>query len=463
MSGRLDNIRVERIPEPPPGEMRRFDLVTLSIGTVLGTGLLTFLPTGVAQMGTSAVIGFPVAVILGFLYLLPVTIACSILRMSGGLISLVGDVCSPLMTGLYGLGSCLPGIALAMYGVTFASYAAQVFPDINQTFWAMVVLTAFYLINLAGIKAMSRLQNVMTVALACGLALFIIIGCTQVTQPIFDFSNPNFMPNDVATTLTGFMVLFGCCNTFQSVSAAGRIAKRATKDIPFAFAITSVFIFFLYFFCAVVAAGVLPYEEISDSGTLVPILRAIFPNWLFAIWMVAIPGLLVFTTMNGLFPTYAEMLAQCARDGWLPASWGKTSKRDVSVIPLTIYFVAAAAFTLTGLSPAEIILCTNILTIPFDIILMVAMLRLPKKYPEQWKKSKWALPFGLWAVLNIIRVALRGAAAYSSVIALDLQTVALTIAIVVVCIGWCLYRGRRANAVIRVSAWPAHMEESKEA
>lgn len=459
MSNPKGNIRVERIPEPAPGPMGRFDLVTLSIGTVLGTGLLTYLPTGIAMMGTSAIWGFPFAVILGLLYLLPVTISASCLRMSGGLMSLVGDTTTPVMSGLYGMGSTLSAVALSMYGITFASYAAAIWPNLPQTLTAMIVLTLFYVINLLGIKTMSKLQNVMFVVLLCGLVLFIIMGIPHISQPIFDFSSPNFMPNDLSTTFAGLMVLYGCCSSFQMVSCQGRLAKNATRDLPFALLVTSCFIFFLYFFCAIVAAGVLPYEEISSAGTLAAVLKVIFPNWLYILWMIAIPGLLVFTTLNGLFATFTEQFAQCARDGWLPVFWAKENKRGMPWVPLTIIYAAAAMFTLTGLSPAQIILATNILNIVFDIVLFVAMLELPKKHPEAWAKSKMRVPFGLWVILNVVRVIIRGMAAYSAIVTLSTQTVVICVVLVVVAVVWCLYRAKSSETVIRIAVWEPHDDQ----
>lgn len=459
MRNSTGSIRVERIPEPGPGPMGRFDLVTLSIGTVLGTGLLTYLPTGIAMMGTSAIWGFPFAVILGMLYLLPVTISASCLRMSGGLMSLVGDTTTPVMAGLYGMGNSLSAVALSMYGITFASYAAAIWPDLPRTLVAMIILTLFYAINLLGIKTMSKLQNVMFVVLLCGLALFIIIGIPHISQPIFDFSNPHFMPNDFATTFAGLMVLYGCCASFQVVSCQGRLAKNATKDLPFALLFTSAFIFVLYFLCAIVAAGVLPYEEISSAGTLAAVLKVIFPNWLYVIWMIAIPGLLVFTTLNGLFSTFSEQLAQCARDGWLPVSWSKENKRGATWVPLTIIYIVAAMFTLTGLSPSQIILATNILNIVFDVILFVAMLELPKKHPEAWARAKMHVPYGLWVVLNIVRVIIRGLAAYSAVVTLSTRTVIICVVLVAVAIVWCLYRAKSSETVIRIAVWEPHEDQ----
>lgn len=459
MANKQKNIQVERVPEPEPGQLGRKDLLVLAIGTVLGTGLLTFLPTGIAYMGTSAVYGFPFAVILGFLYLLPVTIATSILRMGGGLMSLVGDLTNPTLSGLYGLGSTLAAVAIAMYGTTFASYVAQVFPNAPKMLIALIVLTIFYITNLIGIKTMSRVQNIMSIVLIVGLLLFIIMGIPQITQPIFNVNSESFMPNSFATTFAGLVVLFGCTNTFQPVSCMGRVAKNSTKDMPVALSLTSCVIFVLYFLCVIVAAGVLPYEEISEAGTLVPVLKTIFPNWLYLIWLVAIPGLLVFTTLNGLFSTFTEQFAQCARDGWLPRSWAKTNKRGIPFIPLTILYGVAFAFTVTGLSPSQIILCTNILTIVFDVILFIALLKLPLKYEKQWKQSKWHVPYWLWVVLNVIRVALRAMAAYSSIISLSLLTVIMCVALVVICVVWCLYRAHSAKTIIRISSWPAPLKE----
>lgn len=460
MKDKKSNVEVIIAPEPPPGPLSRVDLLTIALGTVLGGGIISLLPAGIKAMGTSAAIGFPVAVIMGVIYVMPVIFISSTVRMSGGLMSVAAALGTPLIAGLYGLGYMLSAITLGSFGLTLANYVVGVFPSVNLIMCACVVSFVFYVVNMLGSKFLARMQNVMFGVLAVGLFLFIAMGLPKVTQPVFDFSSPTFMPNDFATTFSGLMVLFGACMAYQNVVSHGRNAMNATKDMPFALIGSAIFIFFLYLGCGVVAAGVLPLEE-AASTTLLATVKAIFPDWLYIVWMIAVPGLLICTTLNGLMSTYSEQFAQCSRDGWLPDSWSKPNRFGAYPIPLTILFVLPLIPTIAGLSVSQIMMSANLLIVVFDLMLGYCMLKFPTRYAEDWKRSKMHVPNAVFYTVVVLRMVIRIMGALSAILTLSTTTIVTLLVIVAVLIGWTMYRTKK-GARIKISLWAASESKQQE-
>ena len=93
----------------------------------------------------------------------------------------------------------------------------------------------------------------------------------------------------------------------------------------------------IYGLMAVVAAGVLPIEQVANKN-LALVAQAIFPNWLYVIFII---GGAVFAIATSLISGIAMMrypAMRVAQDGWLPDFFKKTTKSGYPwVIQLTFY------------------------------------------------------------------------------------------------------------------------------
>lgn len=73
--------KVKHVPAPPPGKLGKAELYSLSIGQVIGAGIITLIGPAVAETGQSTWLAYLVAIILGFLLIMPILFLTSTLRL----------------------------------------------------------------------------------------------------------------------------------------------------------------------------------------------------------------------------------------------------------------------------------------------------------------------------------------------------------------------------------------------
>lgn len=84
--------KVKHVPAPPPGKLGKAELYSLSIGQVIGAGIITLIGPAVAETGQSTWLAYLVAIILGFLLIMPILFLTSTLRLGGGYYSIIAGI-----------------------------------------------------------------------------------------------------------------------------------------------------------------------------------------------------------------------------------------------------------------------------------------------------------------------------------------------------------------------------------
>lgn len=445
------HVLVEYEPEPAPGHLGPFNLYTIAIGTVLGAGIITLLPAGIAQMGMKASIWFPIMCIVGFLYVLPYFICASALRFGGGATSIAGTLGTPFLGGLYGLGYCLTPFALGVYGTSLANYVISIFPNWSIKAIAITVLTVFLIMNIMGSKWMAAIQKYMFIVLAFGLVLFVGFGLPHVDWSVFSASNPEWSVGTPRVQFSGAMLLFGACSYYWPAIAQGRNAVNPCRDIPRAGLFTFITITLLYLAVGIVACGILPYEECTT--TLVNVAKYIFPEWMYYLWVFCVPVMLITTTVNGLFTAFEAPIAQTAMDGWLPSSLASVNRYGAHWKLLVIFWAMGSLPVLLGFSVSAITSNTNLMSFAFECILFITMMQLPKKFPEAWKNARWHVPNWLFYTLCIIGMGIKITAMWSTLINLTTTNIIVVLCLVAFCFLWAFYRASTGKTAVKVSCW----------
>ena len=67
-----ESSKVTYVPAPPPGILKKPELYALSIGQVIGAGVITLVGPAMALTGYSAWLAYGAAIIWGFLMIMPV-------------------------------------------------------------------------------------------------------------------------------------------------------------------------------------------------------------------------------------------------------------------------------------------------------------------------------------------------------------------------------------------------------
>lgn len=190
-------IKVIKEAAPKPGTLGRPELYALAIGQVIGAGVITLIVPAIKMTGYSAWLAYFVAIIMGFIMILPNVFISSTLRLGGGNYSMLCDLAGPTYSGIFAFGTLTQCISLSLFGVAAAAYLGDVIPALGAPIARIIVgaslLTFFYIVNLMGVDFMAKAQKAMTWVLIAALLAFAIVGIFKIQLPIFNFSDPNFL------------------------------------------------------------------------------------------------------------------------------------------------------------------------------------------------------------------------------------------------------------------------------
>lgn len=153
-------IHVVKEPVPKPGTLGRTELYALAIGQVIGAGVITLIVPAIKMTGYSAWLAYFVAILMGFVMILPFVFISSTLRLGGGNYSMLCDLSSPRTSGIFAYMYLTQCLSLSLFGASAAAYLGDIIPVLNSH-WARVIvgvtlLTFFYVVNLMGVDIMAN-------------------------------------------------------------------------------------------------------------------------------------------------------------------------------------------------------------------------------------------------------------------------------------------------------------------
>ncbi len=454
------NISVEKVPEPPKGKLGRHEMLALSVGQVIGAGVVTLVGPAIYYTGYSVWLAYLVAIILGLIYVLPIMFITSTVRLGGGQYSMVSGILGPIPAGFQAISSLVGSFTCALFATSIGGYVHDLLPAIPAQAAAIFFLTAFFVMNLFGINIMAKLQKTMTWCLLIALGLFIVFGLFKIQNPIFDFKSEGFMTGGMTGFISAAMLLYYSTTGHYLTMNYSREAKASTKDIPWAMLLTTPILVVIYCGVAIVAAGVLPMSE-TAGRSLAVVAKAIFPTPLFILFIILGPMFALFTTMNGTMAGVPYMIAQTAYDGWIPKSFADKNKNGVFWKILVFEYVYALIPVIFNFSTSEI--SSNMLLFSSFVtcIQLFAYFKMPNKFPEAWKKSKWHVPNPVYyfictlcAALNIF-VLVRSFGTLKPVVAI------ISGVLILGSFTYAVVRMRSAKVVIQSSCWVPEEEQEQ--
>lgn len=460
-------INVIREPAPPPGKLKKPELYALSIGQVIGAGVITLIVPAIKMTGYSAWLAYLAAIIMGVIMIAPTVFVSSTLRLGGGYYSLLCDLAGPTASGIFAFAYLTQCLSLSLFGTSAASYLGDVIPalggDLSRVFVGAGLLTLFYLINLRGIDIMAKVQKLMTWLLIAALVLFAIVGITKIRLPIFDFSAPGFLTQgwgvafengQITGGFFGAVLLFVySCQGYSMTCAYGRDAENAKKDIPWAMLMSVPTLIVLYVGVALAGTGVMSIGDYGQSTTLVFAAQRIFPTWLFFAFIIAGPIMALLSTLNSSFAYNAILVGQSCDDGWLPKAFGKKNKNGSRVYILTFMYVLSLIPIIAGLSITVITNMVQLIMAALAFLYMAAYFKLPKVYPEVWKKARMHVPNGLYYAICVLSLIFFIIMFVKSVLSMSVGLAVTNVVAIVVMSLLGIWRARTGEITIHTSVW----------
>ena len=388
-----------------------FDIFCLGLGGAIGSGIFVMMGSGIAATGRSIFI----SVAFGCLFMLMAyffhVVMSSMFVLEGGDYDMKAMLFNPTLTGVSAVFTMMGGIGFAMYGGAIADYASMVFPVIGEY------------TKLVGVGI---------------ITLFVIMGLPKVQPGFFDLDGM------FAGGASGFIVslsimAFACQGTTMSPIAMMSVTKNSKRTIPLGVLLITVCLALIYGLMAVVAAGVLPIEQVANKN-LALVAQTIFPNWLYVIFII---GGAVFAIATSLISGIAMMRYPAmwvAQDGWLPDFFKKTTKSGYPwVIQLTFYLFSILPI-IFGFSLDSIVSLTMIPSMLMCFAQNISLIKIVKKFPKQWNESVIHMPTPIFNVLCVIAGICDLIVAYNLFVTMDLTGMLLVVAMCVVCVVIALIR-----------------------
>ena len=375
-----------------------WDLFSISTGIIVGSGVLVFTGRGIAMTGRSICIAYLGAALWVVCTAIPTFLMCSVIRLIGGGYTQANLFLGERWGGFYLCMYFLGQMGLNLYAQTFALYFCELVGGGNEKLVAFIMITFFYILNFFGVDFMSKAQNIMSAVLLLALVWFTVRGLPKVNWSGF-FGGEGWMTG-------GFKGLFATSTllTYSLMGATSLMpysaqSKNPQRDIPLAGAISTFSIAILFALMGIVCSGILPLDQVAGQ-TLGVIARHFLTNPEYVFFMVGGALCAAATTLNGLIGSVPIPLVMLSHDGWLPKSLGTLHpKYKTAWKYLLIYYFITIAPLFLGVDISSVTDMTLLGSYTQTAIFIFNMRKIPDMWPEQWEKSIFHMPRGVFNVV----------------------------------------------------------------
>nr|WP_321358580.1 APC family permease [uncultured Draconibacterium sp.] len=363
-----------------------WDLMSTAIGQIIGAGIMTLLGAAIALTGRSVPIAFIISAVLVVGYSIPKILICGTVCVRGGEYTMVAMLAGKRMAGIYTIVNALSNLSLAMFSLSFASYFISLFHFGGEKTIALILTTVFFIVNIIGVDVMAKFQKVIVILLCVALGIFAAFGVTHI-QP--DYFSQGFMTNGFDGLLQAGALLTFAVGGGTVVTNLSAEAKNPIRDIPLVMIISTLVVAIIYGIIGVVAAGVLPVEQVAGVN-LATVAETVLSRPLYVFFIVCGAMFALISTLNAQFAWATKPILQGCDDGWLPQKLAYLHpKYKTPVILLAILYVIAVVCIISGLSISILgNLCLILTTLAVAIICAYTW-KLPKISPAGWERSKF--------------------------------------------------------------------------
>ncbi|MBP8849487.1 MAG: amino acid permease [Breznakibacter sp.] len=428
-----------------------FNLVSLGVGAIIGTGIFVLTGTAAAlYAGPAVVFSFLLSglgcVFAGLCY----SEFASMIPIAGSAYTYSYATLGEFIAWIIGwdlileylFASSTVAVGWSGYFVSFLKEFKIIIPDsLSQSpftydianhswdlsgayfnFPAMVIILLVTTLLVVGVKESAKFNNSMVIVKLAVILLFIGFGIQYINT---DNWTP-FIPAETADghfgisgIFTGAAVIFFAYIGFDAVSTTAQEAKNPQRDMPIGMLVSLLICTVLYVAVSAVLTGIVPYTELNVSA---PIALAIDRmgegmGWLrMFVKIGAIAGLS--SVMLVLLMGQPRIFFAMSKDGLLPKSFSSVHKRFKTPYITTIITGGAAAI-IAGALPINILgELVSIGTLFAFVIVCGGILFLRKTHPETPRpfRTPWvpfvpiagiviclsqmfSLPFDTWARL----------------------------------------------------------------
>ncbi len=412
----INNTGTESTKQELSRELGLFQLTMMGAGMMIGAGV--FVATGIAigKAGTGGIlIAFALNGLIAICTAMSFAELCSAIPAAGGAYSYVKKAFGGLVGFISGWMNWFAlAVAGSLYAITFSEYTLhllgsfQFFESLNLNLeisvkvLAVIVALFFIGINYKGVKDTGKSSTI--IALGQTVTL-LIIGFLGIFVAIKDPERlMNFEPF-LRNGRTGVLIAMGFTYVgfegFEVIGHAGEEAIDPKRNIPKAIlyaVIVVVSTYLMVAFAAVVGIknqGVGVAEWFAARGTtgFADSIRLLFP--LGGMLLVTLAAIFSSTSaLNATLFSSARVSFAISRDGFLPPSLSKISKRKVPSIAL--FFSSVILLIVAVLLPVEdVAAAADIMFLLIFMLINISVIRIRKTMGDELHYG-YIMPFFPW-------------------------------------------------------------------
>tara|TARA_R110000787_G_scaffold34891_12_gene90070 strand:- start:25124 stop:26521 length:1398 start_codon:yes stop_codon:yes gene_type:complete len=347
-------------------------LLALGVGAIVGTGILTLIGVGADRAGPAVLLSFAIAGAICACAALAYAELSTMMPAAGSAYSYSYVALGEGIAWIVGWSLILEySLVVSTVAVGWSGYAAPLltgigFPELltqGPELGGLVNLPAIFIIAVVagllmlGTHESARLNSILVLIKIATLSLFV-----WVALPAFDAQNLEpFMPFGFAKDMgpdgveRGVMaaaaIIFFAFYGFDAISTAAEEAKNPDRDLAIGIVGSLIVCTLIYVLVAAAAVGAMPFTRFADSPEpLALILREMGRGEVARI--VAIAAVIALpTVLLGFLYGQSRIFLVMARDGFLPQSLAKISRRGT---PVRITIVTAVLVAIiAGLLPID--------------------------------------------------------------------------------------------------------------
>lgn len=400
----------------------KWNLLSLGIGCIIGTGIFVLTGTAAANhAGPAIMISFILAgMACAFAGLCYAELA-SVLPVSGSAYTYayatLGETAAWVMGWLlvleYGLASSTVAVGWSGYMVSFLKDFDVIIPaiytqptgslvtladgsQVKALFNAPAAFGIFMVTTLLciGISESTKINNIIVAVKVSVIVAFIVVAAFYVDvdnwQPFIP--EPTGVPGEYGFSgvLRAASIIFFAYIGFEAVSTAAAEAKNPQKDMPFGIIGALVICTVLYIAMSAVLTGVVHYSDLNVAEPVAVAVDKIGIGWFsFAIKLGAIMG--ISSVMLVLLYGQTRIFYTISRDGLLPGFLSKVNKKTHTPIYNTVMVGTIVAIA-AAMTPIQVLGdLVSLGTLSAFVIICVSVIYL--RYKEPNLERPFRVPF----------------------------------------------------------------------
>lgn len=377
--------------------------ILMAIGSIVGASIFATTPIAIKIVGGNGIVlGFILAAIVVILRTIPELIMSAALPANGASFMYLSRLVHPVLAVLDAFNELMVGIMkVATMSLTFSAYFKMMVPAIPEWIVAVVIIIIFTVISCYGIRVSALVQNISVAVLLVALAIFTFGGLGAVKVSFGEVISTTVQ----LTSLWAAMgIMHGSLIGANVLIYAAEEIEKPGRNIPIAFAVSTVLTAILYALMAYVCVGVMPFPMCFKIDNLATVAKEFMGPAMLAFFITGGALLAVVTSINAAMMMFARITFVAARDGLFPYTISKTNKHNAPVVSLWLISIVACLFIVLGFNLDDVVKITTIPGLFLSPILFLGVFFIRKHYPNCYKNSFLKSPHWLNCTFSVLAI-----------------------------------------------------------